>query len=301
MRLHVAVPSLLLVAIAVAAEQPKKPSDTQARDELVALDKKVAAAATAHDLATLEKILAADYSFTDSSGKKASRSEWLSSVKSSGGKAAGTEITTSDYEVKIYGSVALMSHLTRAQGPAGSSDELKSFHVWQRRGSHWQLVSHQWMPVSEPRPSGGLSAECARYSFEPEVRQYYGDSATIIRKLEQDDMGLRNRTGYIAIVETEDSAELTMFERVSFDDEKVRVSQWSGTSATELREQLTNLLLANRGIACIGQQSKALVKATLHTDDLGAIPLPASSRAAFAHLVKKNGSKYMRATFLLLC
>ncbi|HEV2065102.1 MAG TPA: nuclear transport factor 2 family protein [Thermoanaerobaculia bacterium] len=293
------VPSLLLVAIVAAAEQPTKPTEAQTRDQLIALDKKVAAAVSAHDVPTLERILATDYSFTDGSGKKASRSEWLAHVKGSGGKALGAEITTSEYEVKIYGSVALMSHLTRSQGSGGSAEQLKSFHVWQRRGNRWQLVSHQWMPVEAPRPGG--VAECARYSFEPEVRQYYGDSAAIIRKLDRDDMGLQNRTGYIAIVETDGSAELTMFERPSFKEESVRVSQWSGASATELREQLSNLLLANRGIACIGQQSKALVKAKLRTTDLGAIPLPVSARAAFAHLVKKNGARYMRATFLLLC
>ncbi len=286
---------VLLVSLPVTFARAQEAADNRTRDELIALDRKVAVAISRNDVATLDRILAKDYTFTDADGRKAGKTAWLKNIRSAS-KPSGESIATDDYEVRVLGDTALMSHVTQA-----GKERLRSFHVWQKRGNRWQLLSHQWMPIEAPIPSDVMGPACARYSFEPEVRQYYGDSASIIKKLDQDGMGLTDRTGYILIVETAGSAELTMFERVTFENGLVKVSQWSGSSAGALREELTNLLFANHGIACVGQQSKALVKKKLHMNDRGEIPVPVSARAAFAHLVKKYGGEYLRATVLLLC
>lgn len=67
------------------------------------------------------------------------------------------------------------------------------------------------------------------------------------------------------------------------------------------REALTNLILANRGIACIGEQSKAMVKVRFDPSEKGTIPTPVSARAAFSHIIKKFGNEYLRVTIFLLC
>jgi hypothetical protein len=85
------------------------------------------------------------------------------------------------------------------------------------------------------------------------------------------------------------------------DDTNFKVSQWQGDSLGDFREKLTNMIFANRGIACVGAQSKAMVKAKFDPTDLGTIPTPLSARAAFSHLLRKFGDSYLRTTIVLLC
>lgn len=141
--------------------------------------------------------------------------------------------------------------------------------------------------------------KCATYSYEPEVISYFGDSNTVIKKIDNDQMGLPDRRGYLLLIETKKTAEFTFFER---DDPKnFKVYQWSGESMGNLREQLTDVILENRGIACIGAQAKQIVKAGFNPSDKGTIPQPLSARAAFSHMLKKYGDQYLRVTILLLC
>jgi hypothetical protein len=141
--------------------------------------------------------------------------------------------------------------------------------------------------------------QCATYSYEPEVISYFGDSETVIKKLDNDQMGLKERRGYLLLIETKKTAEFTFFER---DDPKnFKVYQWSGASLGNLREDLTDVILENRGIACVGAQTKSIVKASFNPDDKGVIPQPLSARAAFSHMLKKYGTQYLRVTVLLLC
>jgi ketosteroid isomerase-like protein len=272
--------------------------------ELISLDKSLAAAEAKGDVAAVGQILADDYVFTDQTGRTGGKAETLENIRARTAPHRGS-IAADNYSVRLFGETAVMTHMSRVKSAddADAFETLQSLHVWLKRNGRWQIVAHQWTTVAFPQlgKKPFLRADCARYSFEPEVRQYFGDSDAVLRKLDVDEMGLSNRTGYILMIETKDTAELAMFDRVSFKDDTARVARWEGRSAAELRERLTNLMLQNRGIACIGQQSKALVKASLSTQDLGAIPVPVSARAAFGHFVKKYGPEYLRVTAFLLC
>lgn len=140
---------------------------------------------------------------------------------------------------------------------------------------------------------------CRKSSYQPEAISYFGDSATVIKKLEGDQMGLPDRRAYLLLVETKDSAELAFFE--TEDGEQVKVRQWSGASMGDLREQLTDMMLENRGTACVGMAAKSIVKARFNPAEGGAAPLPLSATAAFGDRLKKYGTQYLRVTILLLC
>jgi len=43
------------------------------------------------------------------------------------------------------------------------------------------------------------------------------------------------------------------------------------------------------------------VRASLKLSDLGHIPTPLSAEAAFSHMIRKYGDKYLRVTVFLLC
>ena len=112
-------------------------------------------------------------------------------------------------------------------------------------------------------------------------------------------MGLPDRRGYAVLIESDAGAELVFFDRVT--ERKFRVMNWSGNSAGDLREQLTTLIMENRGIACIGQQAKSVMQARLRLADVGTIPTPMSALAAFSHVLRKHEGEYLRVSFMLFC
>lgn len=273
-------------------------AQTSVRDQLIKLDKEWSAATVKGDTKTLDRILASDYTYTDFDGQAGTKAQMLKDMAAHHAMELEA-MESSDYQVKVYGSTAVMTHLT-AINNQDNKVQLQSMHVWAKRGTNWQVVAHQWTVVA-PRGTAtpALRAECAKYSYQPEVIAYFGDPATIIDKLEDDRMGLPDRRGYLLLVETKNAAEFSFFERA--DDQHFRVSQWHGRTLGDLREQLTDVILENRGIACVGAQTKSIVKAKFNPTDLGTIPMPLSAKAAFSHTLRRYGDEYLRVTILLLC
>ena len=140
---------------------------------------------------------------------------------------------------------------------------------------------------------------CSDMSFQPEVLSFYGDSATVLKKLDNFEMQLPKRRVYMFMLEAAGSAELALYEKT--DANTTKVSKWQGTSIADLRERISSGLLENRGIACVGEQTKSLVQAKLSPKNLGTIPAPVSARAAFGHTIKEYGDNYIRVTVFLLC
>jgi hypothetical protein len=141
---------------------------------------------------------------------------------------------------------------------------------------------------------------CRTESWEPEVLSFYGDSATVLKKLDNYEMNLPNRRIYMFLVESKGSAELSLFELADKDSNQFQVWHWKGNSADTLREEATETILANRGVACVGKQIKSLVM-KLNPEDQGKIPAPASASAAFGHAIRHFDDRYVRTTAFLLC
>jgi ketosteroid isomerase-like protein len=267
-------------------------------EQLVALDKQWGRASARGDAKALNRLLAANYTFTDLDGRVGTKAEMLRDLKDNQANRIES-LEASNYKVQVYGTTAVMTHLTTATS-GDSKVQLQSMHVWIKRGNSWQVLAHQWtavLPSDSKVPA--LRPACAKYSYQPEIISYFGDSNTVIGKLENDQMGLPDRRGYLLLVEKKGSAELSFFERA--DANNFRVLQWKGESLGDLRENLTQLIFANRGIACVGEQTKMIVNASFHPEDRGTIPMPLSAKAAFSHILKKYGDDYLRVTILLLC
>ncbi len=284
-----------------------KESDTAVQKRIIELEEKWTDAEQKADKGTLSKILSDSYKYTDLNGKVGTKEQLLENLKPPiAGLPSGPERKmSSDYDVSVYGDTAVVTHNTVFQAKSEDKTltvEARGIDVWVKRGSDWQVVAHQWAVLSGPRgdalPREFLLA-CAKMSFQPEVHSLYGDGAAVLAKLENDTMGLPDRRGYLLLIETKDSAELAYFERVSVQESKVY--HWDGKSAGDLRERLTDFILANRGIACVGAQTKQMVNASLSLSDLGAIPTPLSATAAFSHMIRRYGNEYLRVSILLLC
>lgn len=298
---------LVILAGSLAAAQSEAKSHSsdngdRAKNQIVDLERQWSTAQQNGDRAALDRILADDYKFTDLDGKSGTKRELLENLQQASAQAKAAERKGSgEYDVQVFGSAAVVTH-NETFKEKDVAVEARGLDVLVKRGPNWQVVAHQWTVISGPKgeelPKEFLLA-CAPMSFQPEVHSLYGNAAVILPKLENDTMGLPTRRGYLLLIETEDSAELAYFDRVNMQASKVY--HWEGSSIADLREKLTNYILANRGIACVGAQTKALVNASLRLSDLGTIPTPLSASAAFSHMIKKYGDKYLRVTVMLLC
>ncbi len=304
--------AMLLVGLScgvVAGQSETKPKSehkgASVKEHILDLSSQWAEAERDGDKAVLDRILADGYKFTDINGKVGRKKEYLENLQKSAKSATAEPKGRSDYDVEIYGGTAVVTHNAVFKGRAEDKDvtvEARGMDVWVKHGADWQVVAHQWTVTSGLRgdalPKEFLAA-CAKMSFQPEVHSLFGDAATVLSKLENDAMGLPDRRGYLLLVETQGSAELAYFDRVNTEESKVY--HWEGDSVADLREKLTTYIMANRGIACVGAQTKALVKASLKLSDLGHIPTPLSANAAFSHMIRKYGDRYLRVTVFLLC
>lgn len=289
---------MLILTIFVLSSSISAVAQKAVQDHLIRLDKQWSAATVSRDTKTLNRILADSYTYTDFDGETGTKYKMMNDMAAHHAMELEA-MESSDYKVRVYGTTAVMTHLT-AVTQQDTKARLQSMHVWSKRGRDWQVVAHQWTVVA-PRGTAtpNMRVACAKFSYQPEVIAYFGDSATIINKLEDDRMGLPDRRGYLLLVETKHSAEFSFFERA--DDQYFRVSQWQGETLGDLRERLTDVILENRGIACVGAQTKSIVKARFNPNELGTIPMPLSAKAAFSHMLKKYGTEYLRVTVLLLC
>jgi len=269
------------------------------KQQLIKLDQEWASATARGDARVLNRILASDYRYTDLDGSVGTKAQLLRDIRANS-KMSHPSLATDDYDIQVYGNTAVMTHLATGKHDDHNT-QLRSLHVWVKKGVVWQVVAHQWTTIR--RPSGAeepFRARCANYSYQPEVIAYFGDSNTISEKLDNDHMGLPDRRGYLLLVETKGTSELAFFERE--DEHLFKVYKWEGSSLGNFREDLTNVILENRGIACVGAQAKSMVKVNFNPSDLGTIPMPLSAKAAFSHILKKySGDQYLRVTVLLLC
>ena len=173
----------------------------------------------------------------------------------------------------------------------------------------------QQKPNAEPKTPAFKAvslAGCRWASWEPEVFSFYGDPAAVRAKLENFEMHLPDRRVFMFMVESSQSAQLSLFESAKDKDDKdgkgtgykhtdkFHVWTWEGKSAAELREKATDTILANKGVLCVGEQVKGLVK-SLKPEDKGVVPAPKTALAAFGHAIKNYDDQYIRLTVFLLC
>ena len=175
--------------------QPQPPAGGNVEQELIALDKQLAEMESKGDAEGVGRILASDYSLVDQTGRVTDRTRALSVLRNAQGGHRST-ITTGDYTVRVFGDVAVMTHIGTIKGPEETVERLRTTHVWVKREGRWQLTADQCTTLAFPQlPSNKpfLDAACSEASFAPEVQQFYGTSASIQQKLESAQMRLDRR------------------------------------------------------------------------------------------------------------
>jgi hypothetical protein len=146
----------------------------------------------------------------------------------------------------------------------------------------------------------GVSVEgCEAQSWSPEVITLYGDAETVNRKLANFEMNLPRRRIFGFVVEGGGRTAGSFYERTG--DQEVTVYRWSGASDPSLHVRIAEEIERNRGVNCIGEQTKALLAELpdLRTDE--SVAAPVNAKAAFSHQVRDAGADYVRTTVYLMC
>jgi len=162
----------------------------------------------------------------------------------------------------------------------------------------WLLIAAVALVIAVV-PAAWAGVGCEEDSRSPEVYTFYGDSATVLSKVANVKMQLPERRMYMVVVEGDNGAEVRLFERAAKTN-KFHVWSSKVKDVADLNQQISKAIIENRGVACVGEQTKALVTKGVSPQDLGSIPAPVNGRAAFAHAI--SGAKgFVRATIYLLC
>ena len=102
------------------------------------------------DAATLERIWADDYTFTNGAGETHSKAERLANLKS-GATSLDSISEEEDMKVRVYGNVAVATSRVTIKGQYSgkqTSGQYRSIHVWVKSEAGWQLIANQLTRVA---------------------------------------------------------------------------------------------------------------------------------------------------------
>jgi len=136
--------------------------------QLIQLDREWGEAGPRGDIAALERILAAEYvSTSGATGQTVTRAETLSQVRALAANPSQDTTSYDDYTVQVHGDTAVLTHRTTVNTQEGGQPvtlQLRTMHVFVRRGGRWQAVYSQSTriapaPTTQPTASPGAPAQ----------------------------------------------------------------------------------------------------------------------------------------------
>ena len=146
MRVLLAVLALILISTASApAQAPKRDGDAKAEQELRKLVQAWDEAYVKGDTATLNRLLAEEFTFVGGPSK----ADYLASFKSRAAATIESAVST-DIQVQVYDDAAVLTGLDTITGKNnGQSYVVKWLYmdVWIKRGGRWQCVKTYASPA----------------------------------------------------------------------------------------------------------------------------------------------------------
>jgi len=149
---HIVYAAILTVALLSVGRQQSiaQGADTAAEQEVRQTVEKYRKALLQKDAATLERIWADDYTFTNGAGEIHSKADRLANLKS-GATSLDSISEEEDTKVRIHGNVAVATSRVTIKGQYSgkqTSGQYRSIHVWVKGAAGWQLVANQITPVA---------------------------------------------------------------------------------------------------------------------------------------------------------
>ena len=149
---HIVYAAILTVALLSVGRQQSvaQGADTAAEQEVRQTIEKYRTALVQKDGATLERIWADDYTFTNGAGETHSKTDRLAHLKS-GATSLDSIREEEDMKVRIHGNVAVATSRVTIKGQYSgkqTSGQYRTIHVWVKGAAGWQLVANQLTPVT---------------------------------------------------------------------------------------------------------------------------------------------------------
>jgi ketosteroid isomerase-like protein len=149
---HIVYAAILTVALLSVGRQQSvaQSADAAAEQEVRQTIEKYRTALLQKDAATLERIWADDYTFTNGAGEIHSKADRLANLKS-GATSLDSISEEEDTKVRIHGNVAVATGRVTIKGQYSgkqTSGQYRSIHVWVKGAAGWQLVANQITPVA---------------------------------------------------------------------------------------------------------------------------------------------------------
>jgi hypothetical protein len=121
--------------------------------DLIKLDKEWTAAELRGDKDAVSKVVADDYQETIAEGKVQDKAGYMAGIKASTNKDVAD-----DYNVRVFGDMAIMTHRGTVTTDK-ESFQYRSTHVWAKRDGRWQIIAHHGstVPVAQPTQQSGQS------------------------------------------------------------------------------------------------------------------------------------------------
>ena len=147
--IHAAILTVALLSVG-RQQSVAQGADTAAEQEVRQTIEKYRTALLQHDAATLERIWADDYTFTNGAGEIHSKADRLANLKS-GATSLDSISQEEEMKVRIHGNVAVATSRVTIKGQYSgkqTSGQYRSIHVWVKGAAGWQLVANQITPVA---------------------------------------------------------------------------------------------------------------------------------------------------------
>ncbi len=153
--------------------------------------------------------------------------------------------------------------------------------------------------MAEPVLAAMGGAACEKQSWSPEILSFFGDPETVINKLGAVEADLSDRRVFVLTLQTNDSAEIALYERTR--PGRVTISRWKGAPSEDFQSQVNETIIANKGVHCVGEQTKAIVSRLPNVQTETDVAAPANAKAAFSHQIRAQGKDYLGASVIILC
>jgi hypothetical protein len=152
--------------------------------------------------------------------------------------------------------------------------------------------------IASPSPS---PLSCLLSSWSPELYSYYGAKDTVAEKLANIPAKLSERRVFLQITQGDSSADVKLYERQK--DGTFIVTEWKQSERTSrLLAEIDKAIIDNKGVNCVGEQVKAVLKKELGEGKPSApAAAPVSPKAAFAHSVNEVSGEFIKSTVIILC
>jgi hypothetical protein len=154
-------------------------------------------------------------------------------------------------------------------------------------------------PSASPEPTGTPLPTCNYSSKTPEEHTFYGEKEIITQKLSDWSAKPSEHRVMVQITQGDSGGEVKLFER--HENGRYTVTDWSPRHTAELIAAIERAIMANKGVNCVGEQMKAVLKKLGKGHTVEDVAEPASASAAFSHAVKESSGDFIQTVIVFGC